>query len=203
MKTTKQMMALVLILLTAGWASAQNDSVKTQRIIKTVQIAPDGSTTVDSVVVDLDGNFRGFNGPRRANTGQQAYRQFSLQGPGGRGMMWSNAEEIDYEITVDENGDSTRVIVMKTPCGLTREFADIQGRAGFNQRGNQRYNNQKGYGNDRRYGKRQLDGYRRQAAAPGRQFQGNQINLNDPDIKSFEKEILKNGDEKITIIRER
>lgn len=200
-------MALALILFTAGWASAQNDSVKTQRIIKTVQIAADGSTTVDSVVVELDGNFRGFYGPRYANGGQQAYRQFRMQGHGGRGMMWSNAEEIDYEITVDENGDSTRVIVMKTPCGLTREFTDTEdfprSRMGINQRGNQGYGMQKAYANQRPNGNRQAYGNRRQRATQGRQFQGNQINLNDPDIKSFEKEILKNGDEKITIIRER
>lgn len=197
-------MALALILLTAGWASAQNDSVKTQGIIKTIQIAADGTTTVDSLVLDLDDNFRGFYGPRHANGGQQSFRQFKMQGPGGRGMMWSNAEEIDYEITVDENGDSTRIIVMKTPCGLTREFTEgfayPQGRmAAASGRSNRDFTNQR----QQRNGNRRANAYRNQQQAPSPRFQGNMINLNDPDIKSFEKEILKNGDEKITIIRER
>lgn len=208
MKTTKQIMALALFLITASWALAQNDSVKTQRIIKTVEIAPDGTTTVDSVVIDLDGNFRGFYGPRHGNFGQQPYRQFRMQGPGRKGMMWSNTEDFEYEITVDESGDSTKVFVMKTPCGLTREFTSEgnfpQGRMGaMNQGGNQGYGMQKGYGNHRANGNRQAYGNRRQAAAPGRQVQSNHINLNDPKVKSFEKEVLKNGDEKITIIREK
>lgn len=184
MRTLHFLSATLLAMLLINMAMAENaDTVKVQkRIVKTVQISDDGKTIVDTTMV-FDGDaenffFRGdcgnFPGPGRMMHLQQGRN-------GGQGMAWTNSEDIELLM----EGDSANVMIFRRP-GAGRgayRFEHSPGGKG------------KMHWDETGFGPRME---RLQLHRPDRR---ELIDLNDPSIISFEKESLKNGNEKITIVR--
>lgn len=173
----------IVMLMVSQVQAAENDTTKVQRkIIKTVQITEDGKTITDTTFVfEGDGREFSFGGHCENFPGPGMMMHRRLNKPGGRGMAWNSDE--DVEIMMD--GDSANVMIFRRPGYEARElrFEQHPGIQGM------------------RHWEEEDFGPRMERLQLHRQDRSKLIDLNDPAVVSFEKEILKNGDEKITIIR--
>ena len=181
MKTLTLILAVTLATFMVNYASAnEGDSIRV--ITKTVKIIDDGKTVVDTTIIytDEDGNCI-INGPRHI------MKHHKMTGTNGHTMIWNDDNEQEYEVTVETDGDSTRLITMRKPGNFTKEFR-------FD--GNPVKQHRIMMFNDDDFGPfpdvKALNMHNK-----------NLIDLNDPDIVSFEREETKNGNEKITIIRKK
>lgn len=177
------LIAMLLTNLTFGEESDSSRVVK--KIIKTIEINDDGKTTIDTIVYenneidvlmnnDFDFITKGMHHKKGAK--KHAMKQ------------WADDHEMEYNITVETDGDSSKVIVMKCPRGFERE---MNCNRDF-------YRNQKAF----KFNNNDFPAMQ-QRRENKRLYQSNTIDLNDTDIISFEKEETKNGNEKITIIRKK
>lgn len=116
----------------------------------------------------------------------RALRHKIMKAPHGNTMFWSDNDEFNYDVTVETDGDSSKVWVMKGPKGNMKEY---RFRTGDMSMPHLMMLNDEDF--DRPLQIRKEIG----------RHPSNLIDLNDPAIVSFEKETLKNGNEKITIIR--
>lgn len=191
MKTTKLFIGVALVAFLGFQATAQptekNQEVK--KIVKTITIDDDGNTTIDSTIVyegeDVDvfvhrmpANYRG---------GRQGF------GQGQKGQ--SGKRPMSYCFQFDKmNEDSTQMMGMGCPNGNMRVFD-------FNS---EDFNPQDFHGKRMMMMNRcENRGMQNQRQRMHNRQRGNGIDLNSPDIISFERETLKDGKEKITIIREK
>jgi hypothetical protein len=183
MRTLQFLSATFIAMLLVNMVQAENaDSVKVQkRIVKTVQITEDGKTITDTTFVfEGDGREFSFGGHCENFPGPGMMMHRRMNKPGGRGMAWSSDEDID--IVMD--GDSVNVMVFRSPGRHAKafNFEHQSDGPGMHWQGED-------------------FGPRMERLQVHRQANRNLIDLNDPAVISFEKETLKNGDEKITIIR--
>ena len=179
---------LIGMSLVTNIKAAEDDSTKVEKkIVKTIVINDDGTTTTDSTFVYDGDKVKVFvkTLSDSLSTDKKAHYAI-LKAFDGKSISWKDADELSYDVTVEADGDSSKVWVMKGPKGKMKEFHfknddlpmkhmmmfdDDEFREPFNIR--------------KEILKHKTD----------------MIDLNDPDIVSFERETLKNGNEKITIIR--
>lgn len=179
---------LLVTLLASTLKAADDDSTKVEKkIVKTIVITDDGKTTTDSTFV-YDGDevkvlVRTLCDSFPMHKGM---RHRVITKPGGNAMFWSDDDEVNYNVTVETDGDSSKVWVMKGPKGKMKEY---RFKSGDIPREHMMMFDDSDFPEAL------------QIRKEIRQQKSGLIDLNDPDIVSFEKETLKNGNEKITIIR--
>ncbi|MBN1927592.1 MAG: hypothetical protein JW798_17290 [Prolixibacteraceae bacterium] len=210
----------VLPLLGAMLASmltnaAEGDSTKVEKkIVKTITIT-DGKTVVidsvltfegDNIIVEVDT----FKGCVPFGMGPHHIKMMKTRGKGN----WTALEDKEIEMMVETDGDSTQVLVFETPHGKVKKII-MDGEELPMHKRMMKFR----YGEDEDFEwvpgpKHKMFFYGDQdisipdvpmpPSAPGfRNNAKNLIDLNDPDIISFEKKEQKDGTEKITIIRKK
>lgn len=202
---TQTLILTASLLFASGFVMAQNaEEQKTEvRKIRTIEVNANGETVLDTTITF---NNDEFWGSRRSqgmygNAGRRGMGRFD--GTQGEGFRQFNNNNAEWAVTENANGEPVKVLKFTSPCGISREiemdanFVPGQGRMmasngrmhtgqrnatrRFNNNRNSRFNTQNG-----------IKGNRNSA-----------IGLNRDDIISYEKETLKNGTEKITIIRKK
>ncbi|MCF8360623.1 MAG: hypothetical protein K9H26_17855 [Prolixibacteraceae bacterium] len=198
--------ALLASMLTKA---AENDSTKVEKkIVKTITITDGETMVIDSVIT-----FEGENITLDVDTFEcnrpfpNFHRRFN-RNSGNHMGYWNGDIEREIEMLVETDGDSTEIMVIKTPGGKVRKIVmdrdeDLRGqRRMYKYRIDDDAEWMPGQG--RGHG-RFFHGGPDVPTPPGvhmyRNRQNNMIDLNDPDIISFEKKEIKGGKEKITIIR--
>lgn len=168
----------------ALFANETDSIIVVKKIIKTIEIDDDGQAVVDSTVVIEDvENVNVFvtRVPYATNDSKIIRKQHKN---GEDSFIWNDELEEEYNITIETiDGDSSKVIVMDLP-NLKKKFM---------VNGEQRKHQMIVFENDE------------DIIFPSEEFiqtvKPQVIDLNDPDIVSFERKALRNGNEKITIIR--
>jgi hypothetical protein len=203
--------ALLASMLTKA---SEGDSTKVEkRIVKTITITDGETMVIDSVI-----SFEGDNVTVDVDTFEcnrpfpDFHRRFN-RSRGNRMGFWNGDIEKEIEMLVETDGDSTEIMVIKTPCGKVRKIVmdGDEGLPGQRRMFKYRFDDDaewmpgQGRGHGRFfYGGPDID-VQDVPTPPGlhmyRNRQKSMIDLNDPDIISFERKEQKNGTEKITIIR--
>lgn len=185
MKTLTLFLAVTMAITMVKLASA-NDGDSTRVITKIVKITDNGKTIVDTTIIisdeDIHPFMENFGG---LNTPMMKYRKFNA--PKGKTMVWTNDEEQEYEVAIESDGDSSNVVVMRKPGKQFREFKFD----GDPMKEHRMMMWHEGNIDD-------MPDFRRI-----KQQNMHSIDLNDPNIISFEREQTKDGNEKITIIRKK
>ena len=169
--------------------AAENDSTKVEKkIVKTIVINDDGTTTIDSTFI-YDGDKVKVlvktltdSLPLDITAHHAIMKAFN-----GKSISWTDGDELNYDVTVETDGDSSKVWVMKSPKGKIKEFRFENDDVSMPP--HMMVFDDEDFDTPLHIRKEILH------------KTSNMIDLNDPDIVSFEKETLKNGNEKITIIR--
>ncbi len=191
MKTTTSILvlALAMLIINQVWASEADTTKIERKIVKTIQVSDDGKTVVDSTTVYDGDKVEVFvnSGTRKQWMGKMGKGHFA---PCPNDVMiWGQQhhEEIDLALEHADGVDSAKVFVFKhkrgngTSCPLGERYIGP---------GNKRLDHFRGIPFTQEH--RLLMHQREQL-----------IDLNDPDIISFEKSEIKNGQEKIVIIRKK
>ncbi|MFA9391057.1 MAG: hypothetical protein ACERKD_14705 [Prolixibacteraceae bacterium] len=188
MRALQFFLAVSLMMLLSNLAKAnEGDSTKIEKkIIKTIVINEDGKTVTDSTYIYEGDKVKLIVNTNTDKFSNQKMKHRIVSGPHGNSALWTNDDEHTFDVNIDTDGDSSKVIIMKGPEGIVKEF---------------RFKN--GDISDPRMMMLSEDdfGNRSNGFRIDRKTNRNLIDLNDPDIISFNKETLKNGNEKITIIR--
>lgn len=201
---TQIILATATLLLFSGFAMAQDaEKPKTEvQKIRTIEVTENGETVFDTTFTVNNDEMWGFYGPR-GSFGRVNYsgtRQFN--GPRGEGYRWMD-ENAEWRLRANAQGDSTRVLSIETPCGLTREFemsANFVPGQGKMSAGKGQVAYSQGRMNRPRSNN---DNTHRFAGRRNAQGFGNAPEFRHNNIVSYEKEELKDGTEKITIIRKK
>ncbi len=169
--------ALATILSANVMAQEANEEIKT--IEKKITITDDGKriieTTIDGETTVDTLAITGRRGPRKVRM-EMINDDFPIS--------WGEAQKMDFDLEID--GDSSNVFVIKHLGGF--EEYRFTGATGFGKKHNVHVRDLRG--DFRSSGRPMLDIHNKRL-----------IDLNDPRITSFERETLKDGSEKITIIR--
>ena len=198
---TQILLATAGMLLSGIFAMAQeNGEAKTEvRKLQSIEVKSNDEANTDTALNSNNAPWE-FYGPRgRFERSYQNATPGNTPRGAGFGMMPNN---IEWETKINDQGDSVKVFKFETPCGIVREIET---------------------GIDFEPGQRRMFSEMRNAHQPqgrmmmmhnnihnmppynsmnrGRGMRNQPLNLNDEDIVSFEKETLKDGSEKITIIR--
>lgn len=200
MKT--QFLITASILLCSIFASAQvTGSVKTEvNKLQSIEVKSSGKTETanDLLANNESGEFHEPHGMLKQG------RQNSKAGNSYRGANYGIMKNnIEYETKVNDKGDSVKVFKFETPCGIVCELeTDINFIPGQRM-----IYFDKGKENPAQgrmmmhYNKKNTQ--RNKLMKNDRNMNNKPLNLNNKDIISFEKETLKDGNEKITIIRKK
>lgn len=172
MKTLIYLMSLLsAILFTNSTFGEESDSSKVvKKIIKTIEINDNGKTLIDTIIYDCNGMDVLID-----NDLKHFHEHMIEMGKYPMKKMWlNNNNEKEYEITFNDQGDSSKIIVINSTTNAKEHMFDC-----------------KNYTHASNFHKRNIS------------KNNNLIDLNDPEIVSFERETTKNGNEKITIIRKK
>lgn len=188
MRTIQILLAVMIVMLLTNLAKASEaDSTKIhKKIIKTIVVNDDGKTVTDSTFVYDGDDVKVYVNTECENLPEHRIIKHRMAVPHGKAMMWTDKGEMTYDVTVNSDGDSSNVVIMKGPDHIKKEFH---------------------FRNDDFMDPEQLMMIHSDDMPTPfkhiremKHIKSNMIDLNDPDIISFEKETLKNGNEKITII---
>ena len=186
MKTLTLILAITVAMLMANLTSA-SEGDSTHVVTKIVKVIDNGKTIVDTTIVYTDDDMDNFFMDNLTGTNMRMIKHRKVMAPKGHAMMWTNDDDQEYEVTIESDGDSSNVVVMRQPGNKVKEFrfdgAPIK-------------NHKMMIFNDEDFG--ELPGIK----SLKKQHQ-NLIDLNDPNIISFEKVQTKDGNEKITIVRKK
>lgn len=187
MRTIQFLLAFLIVMLMVNLAQANDvDSTKIQKkIVKTILVNDDGKTVTDSTFVYEGDDVKVFVSHKCENFPGHGMMKHRMMGTSGKGMNWSSFDNEEFEMILEAEGDSSNVTIIKRPERMVKEFRFKHDEMGPWQ---MRFL----HGDE----DHQVERFYQQ-----RRGEKNLIDLNDPDVISFEKEILKNGNEKITIIR--
>lgn len=202
---TQTLILTASLLLASAFVMAQNAEVqKTEvRKIRTIEVNANGETVMDTTITFDNDEFWGFRRSQgmHGNAGRRGMGRFDgTQGEGFRQLDNNNAE---WAVAENADGEPVKVLKFTSPCGISREiemdanFVPGQGRM---MASNGRMNT------GQRNATRRINNNRNSLfnAQNGMKSNRNFRNgLNHDDIISYEKETLKNGTEKITIIRKK
>lgn len=187
MKTLTLILAVTVGTLMSNYVLA-DEGDSTHVITKIIKIVDNGKTIVDTTVVYSTDDFAPFfiDDITRPNVRMIKHRK--AMSPKGQNMTWTNNNNEEYEVTIESDGDSSNVIVMRQPGNKVKGYHFNGDR--MKERRMMLFNNEDF------------------EELPNRETllkhrDRNLIDLNDPNIIRFEREKTKDGNEKITIIRKK
>ncbi|MBN2262598.1 MAG: hypothetical protein JW735_06790 [Prolixibacteraceae bacterium] len=201
---TQIFLATASILLSGIFAMAQeNGEAKTEvRKLQSIEVKSNDEANTDTALYANNAPWE-FYGPRgRFERGRQYSAPDNAPRGAGFGMMNNN---IEWETKVNNEGDSVKVFKFEAPCGIVREIeTDMNFEPGQGRMYSGRRNSRQAQGRmTMKHNKNFHNMPQHQSMNRGMGMHNGPLNLNDEKIISFEKETLKDGSEKITIIRKK
>lgn len=198
---TQILLATASMLLSSLFAMAQeNVEAKTEvQNLQSIDAKSSSETNLNTALYAPNDTWEFYGPGSRHTRGRQNNAQVNEPRGAGFGMMDKNVE---IETKVNDQGDSVKVFKFQTPCGIVREIeTDIDFEPGQRRMFSDRRNARQPQG-------RMMMKHNNIPNMPpynsmnrGSGMRNHPLNLNDDNIVSFEKETLKDGSEKITIIR--
>jgi hypothetical protein len=191
MKTIASFLIITMAMLTINRASAgEADTTKVQKkIVKTIQIAEDGKTVVDSTTVYDGDKVEVFVNSHDRKKWVDATMNGRFEDCPNNVMYWRHGVPNDLELELEhaEGADSVNVMMFKHKRGNGEPCP-------MGDMGNGPCHKRIGHLNGMPFPPEHTMMMR---------HRDNMIDLNDPDIISFEKTVNKDGQEKIVIIRKK
>lgn len=191
MKTLHLIIAIVLASALANKVLAiTNDSTQVdKKIVKKIIVSDEeGEITTDSTFIYEGDHVKVIvKTSADSESGDKTIHKF-IQHSNGKSMAWTDTDDLTFDINVETDGDSSKVFIIKRKEGMPDQFHINNG---LKHMPNMMMLTDETF-------KLPNPSFTHMNSA-----QSNQIDLNSPDIVSFERETLKNGNEKITIIRKK